>query len=80
MAYRIPTQLTGEPDCTFADTTRISEVLGWAPEFSFDDGVRSMLKHIDYWRDAPVWNPESIAMATTEWFTYLDGGFKRSSQ
>ncbi len=61
----------GEPDCTFADTTRISEVLGWAPEVSFDDGVRSMLEHINYWRDAPVWNPESIALATTEWFTYL---------
>ena len=61
----------GEPECTFADTTRISEVLGWAPEVGFDEGVRSMLEHIDYWRDAPVWNPESIAEATTEWFTYL---------
>ena len=61
----------GEPECTFADTTRISEVLGWAPEVSFDEGVHSMLEHIDYWRDAPVWNPESIAEATTEWFTYL---------
>ena len=61
----------GEPDCTFADTAKISEVLGWAPEVSFEDGVRSMLEHINYWRDAPVWNPESIAEATTEWFTYL---------
>lgn len=61
----------GEPECTFADTTRISEVLGWSPEVGFNEGVRSMLEHIDYWRDAPVWNPESIAEATTEWFTYL---------
>ena len=66
----IPTR-PGEPECTFADTTSISEVLGWAPEVSFDEGVHSMLEHIDYWRDAPVWNPESIAEATTEWFTYL---------
>ena len=61
----------GEPECTFADTSRISEVLGWFPVVGFDEGVRSMLEHIDYWRDAPVWNPESIAEATTEWFAYL---------
>jgi UDP-glucose 4-epimerase len=61
----------GEPDCTFADTTRIQAELGWAPEVTFQEGVRRMLEHIEYWREAPVWNPESIAEATTEWFTYL---------
>jgi UDP-glucose 4-epimerase len=61
----------GEPDCTFADTTRIKAELGWAPEVTFDKGVGLMLEHIEYWREAPVWNPESIAEATTEWFTYL---------
>ena len=61
----------GEPDCTFADTTRIRERLGWEPRVTFEDGVRAMLDHINYWRDAPVWNPESIAGATTEWFKYL---------
>jgi UDP-glucose 4-epimerase len=30
-----------------------------------------MLKVIDYWRDAPVWTPDSIAVATKDWFTYL---------
>ena len=30
-----------------------------------------MLENIDYWRDAPVWNPESIETATKEWFEYL---------
>ena len=30
-----------------------------------------MLAHIDYWRDAPVWTPETIAMATADWFKYL---------
>jgi len=61
----------GEPDCTFADTTRIKAELGWVPEVTFEEGVGSMLEHIDYWREAPVWDPESIAEATTEWFTYL---------
>ena len=61
----------GEPDCTFADTTRIKAELSWVPEVTFEEGVGSMLEHIDYWREAPVWDPESIAEATTEWFTYL---------
>jgi len=30
-----------------------------------------MLENIDYWRDAPVWNPESIAYATALWFDRL---------
>jgi UDP-glucose 4-epimerase len=61
----------GEPDCTFADTKRIESELGWEPTVSFEEGVGLMLEHIDYWREAPVWNPESIAEATTEWFAYL---------
>jgi UDP-glucose 4-epimerase len=61
----------GEPDCTFADTTRIREQLGWEPRVTLEQGVRVMLENIDYWGDAPVWNPESIAQATTEWFEYL---------
>lgn len=61
----------GEPDCTFADTTRIELELGWAPGVSFEEGVSLMLEHINYWREAPVWDPESIAAATAEWFTYL---------
>jgi len=38
---------------------------------SFEQGVRTMLEHIDYWREAPVWSPSSIAEATKEWFEYL---------
>ena len=30
-----------------------------------------MLADIDYWRDAPLWDPESIAEATKTWFEYL---------
>ena len=61
----------GEPDCTLADTTRIRTLLGWEPKVSFDEGVRIMLDNIEYWRDAPVWRPESIAEATRDWFAYL---------
>jgi UDP-glucose 4-epimerase len=61
----------GEPDCTFADIGRIRDELGWQPRVPFEEGVRQMLAHIDYWREAPVWTPESISEATKDWFTYL---------
>ncbi len=64
-------QAAGEPDCTFADTTRIKAELGWTAKVPIEDGVQNMLKVIDYWRDAPVWTPDSIAVATKDWFTYL---------
>lgn len=63
----------GEPDCTFADTSKIEEVLNWKPIISFEDGVKSMLENINYWKDAPVWNPTSINYATKEWFSFLGG-------
>jgi UDP-glucose 4-epimerase len=30
-----------------------------------------MMENIDYWREAPVWTPASIADATKDWFQYL---------
>ncbi len=38
---------------------------------SFEEGVGEMLANIDYWRDAPVWDPDSIAEATKTWFDVL---------
>jgi len=61
----------GEPDCTFADIGKIRRVLGWNPRTSFEAGVRIMLENIEYWREAPVWTPGSIAEATRDWFEYL---------
>jgi UDP-glucose 4-epimerase len=61
----------GEPDCTFADIRKIGYLLGWKPKVPLETGVRIMLENIEYWRDAPVWNPATIADATKEWFEYL---------
>jgi UDP-glucose 4-epimerase len=63
----------GEPDCTFADTRKIAQLLDWHARISLEDGVARMLAHIDDWRDAPVWDPNSIAQATTTWFAHLGG-------
>jgi UDP-glucose 4-epimerase len=62
----------GEPDCTWADIGKITARLGWAPEVPFEEGVRRMVADIERWRDAPLWDPDSIAEATKTWFRYLD--------
>ncbi len=61
----------GEPDCTHADISKITRLLGWKPTVSFEEGVARMLADIEHWRDAPLWDPESIAQATRTWFDYL---------
>ena len=61
----------GEPDCTWADITKITAEMGWAPAVSFEDGVAQMIENIDDWRDAPLWNPESIEKTTATWFEVL---------
>jgi UDP-glucose 4-epimerase len=61
----------GEPDCTFADIGKIRRDLGWKPVVPFDQGVRRMMEDIELWRDAPLWDPQSIAVATKTWFEYL---------
>ena len=61
----------GEPDCTFADITRIQAELGWKPEVSFEEGVGKILANIDYWKNAPLWDPKSIEGATKLWFEFM---------
>lgn len=61
----------GEPDCTFADTTKIERKLGWKAKVTFEEGVQKVLENIEYWRKAPVWTPDSITDATQDWFKYL---------
>ena len=61
----------GEPDVTWADIGKITKDLGWRPRVPFEEGVRRMIAEIDNWRDAPLWDPESIARATRVWFEHL---------
>lgn len=61
----------GEPDCTFADISKIKRDIGWTPRISIEEGIGELLKQIDYWKEAPVWTTDKIAEATTDWFKYL---------
>ena len=61
----------GEPDCTWADITKITKELGWKPKVPLSEGVKVMLANMDYWRDAPVWTVDTIKDATADWFKFL---------
>ncbi|MEM7406130.1 MAG: NAD-dependent epimerase/dehydratase family protein [Pseudomonadota bacterium] len=61
----------GEPDCTWADISKLTSELGWTQSVPFEQGVARMMQEIGNWKDAPLWNPESIKEATRTWFQYL---------
>jgi UDP-glucose 4-epimerase len=61
----------GEPDCTYADISKIRQMLQWKPKVRFEDGVAAMLGSISQWSDAPLWTVDKIADATKDWFRYL---------
>ena len=68
----------GEPDCTWADITKIRKELCWEPKVHIAEGVIRMLENMNYWRDAPIWTVSSIADATADWFKYLGSASKES--
>ena len=61
----------GEPDCTFADITKIKKKLNWSPKIKIEKGMKMLIENIDYWKKAPVWTPKTINKATSLWFKYL---------
>ena len=61
----------GEPNCTWANINKIKKEIKWSPKIKFIEGVNIMLKDIDKWKDAPLWNRAKIRKATKTWFEYL---------
>jgi UDP-glucose 4-epimerase len=72
-AVHIPKR-PGEPNCTWADISKVKRDLGWRPAVSFPDGVSRVLARIDDWAEAPLWDAHSIGEATRTWFEVLSGG------
>ncbi|MBJ6941968.1 hypothetical protein, partial [Vibrio cholerae] len=54
-----------------ADIAKIKRILKWTPKVRFEDGVATLLRSIDQYRDAPLWTADTIAHATKDWFRYL---------
>lgn len=61
----------GEPDSTHADVSKIANELSWVSKISIEDGVSELIKNLEDWEGAPVWDAESINKATKSWFKYL---------
>ena len=61
----------GEPNCTFADISKIRNKLKWKPKVKIERGIKILLNNLDYWKKAPVWTPTKINNATKLWFKYL---------
>lgn len=61
----------GEPDCTWADISKIKKMLKWRPKVSLEEGIKIMLKDLNLYKNLPVWTPEKIKEATKDWFKYL---------
>ena len=67
---RLP-ERPGEPSCTWADITKITNDLDWKPEVTLEEGVSKLIENISYWKDAPLWDEDSISKATQVWFEFL---------
>lgn len=61
----------GEPECTWANIEKITRELGWKQTVSFEEGIKRLLNTIEYWREAPLWDADSIAKSTKVWFEHL---------
>jgi len=63
---------SGEPEITFANINKIKKLLGWEPVVTFEKGVNLILDNIDYWKNAPLWDKDSIKEATKSWHKYME--------
>ena len=61
----------GEPDQTNSNSKKANKFLKWKPVVSIEKGISLVLKNINYWKNAPVWTPNKIKIATADWFKYL---------
>ena len=53
------------------DAKVVKKDLKWKPKINLEMGIELMLKEINYWRNAPLWNKKKINSTTKEWFRYL---------
>jgi len=63
----------GEANRSLADISKIKKDLKWQPKIKIEEGVKSLLNKIHYWKDAPIWTPKSIKKETKNWFKFLGG-------
>ncbi len=62
----------GEPDCTFANVSKVKKLIKWKPKINIKKGIEYLIKDINYWKKAPIWTPKKINKATKLWFKYIN--------
>ena len=61
----------GEPKTTHADIRKAKKMLNWMPKIDLENGLSEVIKNINYWKAAPLWDKKKIKVATKKWFKYL---------
>ena len=56
---------------TWANIDKAKKYLNWLPNINLKIGVSELLLHINYWKNATLWDKERIQKATKNWFKYL---------
>ena len=49
----------------------IKKDLKWKPKISIEEGIKRLIKNLDYWKKGPVWTPSLIKKQTKSWYKYL---------
>ena len=44
--------------------------MNWEPKIKIEEGG-NLIRKINDWKEAPVWTPDKIKVATKEWFDLL---------
>jgi UDP-glucose 4-epimerase len=61
----------GEPFSTHADIKRVTRELDWKPKILLNEGLKKVLKEINYWKKSPLWTAKKINNATISWFKLM---------
>ena len=61
----------GEPNITLSNISLAKKLLGWKPRITLESGLKNVLMNKNYWKNAPLWTPKKIKLATKTWFKYL---------
>ena len=61
----------GEPNITLANIKKAKKYLKWKPKIGLESGLKKVLAEKNYWKNAPLWTPKKIKVATKEWYQYL---------
>ena len=55
----------------FGPLSDIHEKVVAGERISFEEGVKIMIKNLNDWNEAPLWDKNSIEIATRNWFKFM---------